>query len=66
MAIDTYVLRRIEMLQKELDLLKSLVLNRPKGEVVSLRGIWEGMDFSDEDIEEAKDSLFRDRHGTNS
>lgn len=31
-----------------------------KGKVVSLRGLWEGVDFSDEEIEEAKRSLFKE------
>ena len=44
--------------QKELDELKNLVA-KGKGEIISLQGIWEGANITDEDIEEAKRSLVR-------
>lgn len=55
---EEYVIKRIEMIQEELDQLKRFVAGG-KGKMVSLRGMWEGADISDEDIEEAKRSLFK-------
>jgi hypothetical protein len=58
MNIDEYIVMRIEEIQKELDELKNLVA-KGKGEIISLQGIWEGANITDEDIEEAKRSLVR-------
>jgi hypothetical protein len=55
---EAYVAKRIEMIQDDLERLKKL-LSPSEGEVVSLEGIWEGLDVSDEEIEEAKRSLFK-------
>lgn len=59
MAMDTYILKRIEMMEQELAYLKKLLLNNGDLKTVSLWGIWRGMDISDEEIEEAKRSLFK-------
>jgi hypothetical protein len=58
MNIDEYIVMRIEEIQKELDELKNLVA-KGKGEIISLQGIWEGANITNEDIEEAKRSLVR-------
>ncbi len=54
MATDTYILKRIEFMQEELERLKRTVLKTGSQTSVSLRGIWKGVDFSEEEIEEAK------------
>ena len=60
MTTEAYVLKRIEMMEQELERLKKAFLKKGKGEVISLRGIWEGVDVSDAEIEEAKRSLFKE------
>jgi hypothetical protein len=54
MAIETYILKRIEMMQEELEQLRRAILRKDLDKAVSLRGIWKGVDFSDAEIEEAK------------
>jgi hypothetical protein len=51
---DDYIVKRIEMIQYELEQLKKLFVKR---EPKSLRGIWKGANITDEEIEEAKRSL---------
>jgi hypothetical protein len=60
MVTDTYLVKRIEMLQEELESLKRAVLKKGKKKPVIVRGIWKGIDFSDEEIEEAKRSWFKE------
>ena len=60
MVTDTYLLKRIEMLQEELDALKRVIINKTKKEKVTLRGIWKGVDITDEEIEEAKSSWMKE------
>lgn len=60
MVTETYLVKRIEMLQEELESLKKAVLKKGKGKSAKLRGIWKGVDFSDEEIEEVKFSWFKD------
>jgi hypothetical protein len=65
--MSNYILTRIEALQQELERLKEKVMiqeqrdrldypqdDRPK---TKLRGIWAGVEISDERLEEAKNSL---------
>ena len=59
MGKDTYIVRRIEAIEAELRRLRQFMAGEHTGKT-SLRGIWQGVDFSDEQIEEAKRSLFRD------
>lgn len=54
MSRDDYIVKRIEMIQYELEQLKKLFVKR---EPKSLRGIWKGANITDEEIEEAKRSL---------
>jgi len=54
MVTETYLLKRIETLQEELEFLKRTLLKKGGDCPVRLSGIWKGVDFSDEDIEEAK------------
>lgn len=60
MATETYLVRRIEMLQEEIEALKRTVLKEGAKKSVKIRGIWEGVDFSDEEIEEAKSAWLKE------
>ena len=46
------------MVQEELEQLKRFV-SADEGEIVSLRGLWKGADVTDEEIANAKRSLFK-------
>jgi hypothetical protein len=55
-----YVIKRLEVMEAELVQLRRLLSAKPTVEPpVTLRGIWKGADVTDEDIEEAKRSLFK-------
>jgi hypothetical protein len=54
MVTDAYILKRIEMLQEELESLKRAVLKDSSKKPGLLRGIWKGVDFTDEEIDEVK------------
>ena len=58
MSRELYITRRIEMIEEDLEHLKKFV-SIDEGKLVSLRGVWEGANFQDEEIEEAKQSLFK-------
>lgn len=55
------ILARIEMIQKELDELKKIVINQKIGvkRKANLGGIWQGIDVSDDEIKEAQRSIFK-------
>ncbi len=57
MSREALIFRRIENIERELAELKRLLSNE-KRENFNLRGIWKGADISDEEIEQAKRSLF--------
>lgn len=55
------ILHRIETIEKEVMNLKLSVLKKltpPAKKIVSLKGIIKGVDISEEDIEQAKKSLY--------
>jgi len=54
-----YLINRIEALEKELVLLKSLVKKREQKKVIKLEGLWKGVEITEADIEEAKKTLFK-------
>ena len=54
MVAETYLVKRIETLQEELEFLKRTLLKKGGNRLVRLSGIWKGVDFSDEEIDEAK------------
>jgi hypothetical protein len=54
MVSETHLVKRIETLQEELELLKRTLLEKGGDCPVRLSGIWKGVDLSDEEIEEAK------------
>ncbi|MBI4284340.1 MAG: hypothetical protein HY670_00350 [Chloroflexi bacterium] len=60
MTSETYLVKRIEMMQEELERLKRTILRKGLVQPAVLRGIWRGIDFSDEEIEEAKRSWVKE------
>jgi hypothetical protein len=56
----TALTTRIEMVERELTELRRKQANADITRPVTLRGIWKDIDITDEDIEEAEHSLFRD------
>jgi hypothetical protein len=54
MVTEKYLLKRIKALQEELEFLKRTLLKKGGVCHVKLGGIWKGVDFSDEEIDEAK------------
>ena len=58
MTREAYMAKRIEMIERELEDLRKTMLSGG-GRVADLRGIWKGADITDEEIEEAKRSLFK-------
>ena len=60
MVTGIYLVKRIEMLQEELESLKRTVLKKGIEKPAQIRGIWKGVDFSDEEIEEAKSSWLKE------
>ena len=53
----SYITVRIQVIQKELELLKKS-LESPE-EVESIEGLWKGVKITEEDIQGAKQSLFK-------
>lgn len=60
MTTETYLLKRIEMMQEELEHFKKTVLKKGVKKPITIRGIWKGVDFSEEEIDEAKHSWFKE------
>jgi hypothetical protein len=56
MATESYLIKRIEMMQEELESLKRTILKQDTGKTVQIKGIWKGVDISDNEINEAKSS----------
>jgi hypothetical protein len=61
MVTEIYIIKRIEMLQEELESLKRTVLKKGTGIPLKMRGIWKGVDFSDEEIEETRSLWFKEQ-----
>jgi hypothetical protein len=59
MVTESYLIKRIEMLQEELESLKKSVAKNSTKKAKPIRGIWKGVDISDEQIEEAKASWLK-------
>ncbi len=58
-----YILARIEAIQQDLDHLRNHIEN-PKRKV-KLKGLWKDTNVSEEDIEEAKQAVFKDAYRFN-
>jgi hypothetical protein len=54
MVTEKYLLKRIKALQEVPEFLKRTLLKKGGDCPVKLGGIWKGVDFSDEEIDEAK------------
>ena len=58
-----YVLARIQAIEQELaDLKKVLISEIEIPKKTKLKGLWKGIKITDDDIEEAKQSIFRDAY----
>ena len=58
-----YVLARIQAIEQELaDLRKVLVSEIESPKKTKLKGLWKGINITDEDIEEAKQAIFKDAY----
>ncbi|MBM2826400.1 MAG: ribE [Dehalococcoidia bacterium] len=55
------VLKHLEFIEEEIISIKKLLMSEENVEYRSLYGIWKGIDVTEEDIQEAKRSLFPDR-----
>ncbi|MFQ5795542.1 MAG: hypothetical protein ACE5JP_10900 [Candidatus Bipolaricaulia bacterium] len=60
----SYVLTRLEAIQKELDRLRELIGHKLEGEkrTTKLEGLWEGVEITEEDFEEAERAVFEDAY----
>jgi hypothetical protein len=56
MVTESYLIKRIEMMQEELESLKRTILKQDTGKIVQIKGIWKGVEISDNEINEAKSS----------
>ena len=54
------LLTRIELLEREIAEIKQKLMQEERPGQIRLRGMWKGLDVTDEDFEEAKRSLFPD------
>ena len=54
-----YVLQRIQAIQDELEMLKKIVESESQNtsKVVKIQGLWKGIDITDQDLMEAKNSV---------
>ena len=54
-----YVLQRIQAIQDELETLKKIVESESQNtsKVVKIQGLWKGIDITDQDLMEAKNSV---------
>ena len=57
-ADKTALLTRIELIEQEIAVIKAKLAANQTRPVVKLEGLWKDIDITDEDIEEAKRSLF--------
>ncbi|PZV00873.1 MAG: hypothetical protein DCF32_16950 [Leptolyngbya sp.] len=62
--MSNYVLIRIEALQQELENLQQLVLHETQGEKrpTQLKGLWQGVQFSETDFDAARRAVFKDAY----
>jgi hypothetical protein len=56
-----YVLQRIQAIQDELETLKKIIESESQNtsNIVKIEGLWKGIDITDQDLMEAKNSVFR-------
>jgi hypothetical protein len=54
-----YIVTRIDAIQKELEMLKKFLQEHKGEKIVKIEGLWKGIEITEEDIEAAKRSLFK-------
>lgn len=59
----SYVAMRLEAIQKELEMLRRSLEAPGEQKIVKLEGLWKGVEITEEDLEEAKRSLFKEAYG---
>ena len=63
---DEYVLARIKALQRELGELEKVVTNQLQHQnqrsKTTIKGLWKGVEISEEDLKEAKRAVFKDAY----
>lgn len=59
--INDYVVARIEAIEQELETLKRNLITSPARvrRKTELKGLWRGVEISEEDIEEARQAVFK-------
>lgn len=59
-----YVLARIQSIQDELEDLRKVLTCQVQGQgrKTKLKGLWKGIEVTDEDLEEAKRAVFKDAY----
>lgn len=59
-----YITARIEAIQQELEQLRRTLAHQEEGSKrkTKLKGIWKGIEVTEEDIAEAKKAVFRDAY----
>jgi hypothetical protein len=58
-GITTYVATRLKLIEEELQRLRKHLERPKKKKATKIEGLWKGVSISEEDIEEAKRSLFK-------
>lgn len=58
----SYVVTRIDAIQQELEQLRKTLAHQAAGRKTKLKGLWKGIEVTEEDIAEAKKSVFRNAY----
>ena len=53
------IFKKIKKIENELNNLKNIILSKTKKNIVSLKGILEGIEITDKEITDSKKSLFK-------
>ena len=60
--VTSYVVARIDATQQELEQLRKTLTHQAVGRKTKLKGLWKGIEVTEEDIAKAKKSVFRDAY----
>ncbi|MBO1352208.1 MAG: hypothetical protein EBE86_034810 [Hormoscilla sp. GUM202] len=63
--MEKYILLRIKSIQRELDELRKILERKVEGKPprqTKIKGLWAGLEVTDEELEEAKREVFRDAY----
>ncbi|MBC7093282.1 hypothetical protein H5T53_04685 [Candidatus Bipolaricaulota bacterium] len=58
----SYVMVRLEAIQKEIEMLRRSLEAAEGQRAIKLEGLWKGVEISDEDLVKAERSLFKQAH----